>query len=88
MRGMDVEKSSQAPFAFRQSCRAALLTVLVVLSPVALFGLLFDRTIRMAAGSVLSAFAILQLVRWLNRRDSPRKVDHPGRNPDGTLDSH
>jgi hypothetical protein len=74
---MDVEKSSRAPIAFRQSCHAALYTTLVLISP--FIGILaiaaivaFYRELRMIAACCFSAAAILALVRWLNRRDVPR----------------
>jgi hypothetical protein len=74
---MDIEKSSRAPIAFRQSCRAALYTILVLISP--FIGILaiaaivaFYRELRMMAGCCFSAAAILALVRWLNRREVPR----------------
>jgi hypothetical protein len=73
---MEVEKSSRAPIAFCQSCRAALLTILVFVYPamavvtVAAF-LEYQREILAAVSWCLPAVGILALVRWLNRRDAP-----------------
>jgi len=73
---MDVEKSSRAPIAFRQSCRAALLTILVLIYPAIAFAtvatfLEYQRELFAGARWCLPAVAILALVRWLNRRDAP-----------------
>lgn len=74
MRLIDVEKSSRAPIAFRQSCRAALYTIVVLVSPfIGIAAIVaFYREMRVTAACCCSAAAILVLVRWLNLRDSPR----------------
>ncbi len=74
---MDVEQSNRAPVAFRQSCRAALDTIILMTSPITAFVAIaavvaFYRELRMAAAWCLSAIAVLALVRWLNHRDVPR----------------
>jgi hypothetical protein len=79
---MDVEKSSRAPIAFRQSCRAAFLTILVISSPVtvptvALGYLSLDRAIQTFVGVGLAGCAIFSVVRWLNRRHDPRAAKRP-----------
>src|SRR5262245_15539891 len=86
---MDVEKSSRARRAFRESCRAAIYTVLIMSSPItvplAIFALLeldrplgalfeVNRTTGGVVGCCLAAFAILSLVRWINRRDTPLRM--------------
>jgi hypothetical protein len=95
MEGMDVEQSNRAPIAFRETCRAALYTILVLASP--FLGLLailviveLHRELRMIAACCISAAGILALVRWINRRDAPRRVPGRGSVPaeDATAESN
>jgi hypothetical protein len=83
--GMDVEKSSRAPIAFRESCRAAAYTVLLMLAPFAITGVItvmfLDEMARFTGGCCIAAFAILRFVRWTNRRDDPHRVNLPPDTP-------
>jgi hypothetical protein len=75
---MEVEQSNRAPAAFRQSCRAALYTILLMTSPITAFLVIaavvaLYRELRMAAACCLSATAVIALIRWLNLRDVARR---------------
>ena len=75
--GMSMEQSNRAPVAFRQSCRAACYTVILMTSPIVAFFAIaavieFYDTLRMPAVCCLSAIAVLALVRWLKHRDVHR----------------
>jgi len=71
-RGMDVERSSRAPRAFRESCLAALYTLLTLLSlPFAFAALgyvLFepDGIIRTVLGCCVGGVAIFIIIRRIN----------------------
>jgi hypothetical protein len=73
---MELEQSNRAPAAIRKSCRAALYTILLMISPITVLLVIgavvaFYRELRMAAAWCLSATAVLVIVRWLNRRKVP-----------------
>ena len=85
--GMDVERSCRAPAAFRESCRAAFYTVLVLISvPLAIAALVEWRTFPAVAGTCFAAIGIRLLVRWLNRHDDLR-VKCRAPNPGGPSES-
>ncbi len=89
---MDVEQSNRAPVAFRESCRAALYTILLLTSPITLsfaillFAGIVDRW-RSELACCIAAGAILGLVRWLNHREAPRRVKTPAAIPDNAPES-
>jgi hypothetical protein len=90
---MDVQQSNRAPIAFRESCRAALYTILLLAAPLATFYALsfivwlavdvyyyrwnYYYEWRMWAACFVGAGAILSLVRWLNHREVRRGVNSP-----------
>src|SRR5205814_419256 len=90
---MDVQQSNRAPIAFRESCRVALYTILLLASPLATYYALsfivwlavdvyyyrwnYCYEWRMWAACFVGAGAILSLVRWLNHREVPRRVNSP-----------
>src|SRR5262245_36631923 len=79
--GMDVERSSRAPRAFRESCLAALYTLLTLLSlPYAFAALGYvrlepDGIIQAVLGCCVGAVAIFVIVRRINRPGGPRRVN-------------
>jgi hypothetical protein len=86
---MDVDQSNRAPIAFRESCRAAFYTILVLVSPfVGLLAVLtialFYHELRMIAACCVSAAAILAVVRWVNHRDTARHAKLPFPTADST----
>jgi len=78
-RRMDVERSSRAPRAFRESCLAALYTLLTILSLPACAALVYvlfkaDANLRAVVGCCVAAVAIFAIIRRVNRRDDPRRL--------------
>jgi hypothetical protein len=82
---MDVEQSSRAPVAFRQTCRAAALTLGLFFGPpfCVIFAIAFGESplVRGVVGICFGAYALRLLVRRINRHDDPRKVNRPSDAP-------
>ena len=77
----DVEQSSRAPVAFRQTCRAAAMTLGLFFGPplCVIFAVAFGESplVRGAVGICLGAYTLRMFVLWINRHDDPRDARRP-----------